>query len=205
MNVAGITSRGVLEGIRIFEFDAEGRHVSRVVARSGQVDAGGEWTLNDVEVTRWPEPGRPDRVDKRSLPTLQWPSTLSASVVSAAVLPLKSMATTELWHYSTHLSEQEQAAQRHQIQFWKKALYPLACLVMIGLALPFAYMHARAGGVSLKVFGGIMIGISFVLLNNVAGHIGVLRDWTPWVVAAAPSLLFMLMSLAAYVWLVLHR
>ena len=38
---------------------------------------------------------------------------------------------------------------------------------MVGLALPFAYLHARSGGVSLKVFVGIMLGISFVLLNNV--------------------------------------
>ena len=29
-----------------------------------------------------------------------------------------------------------------------------------------------------------MLGISFVLLNNVAGHIGLLRGWTPWIVAA---------------------
>ena len=108
-------------------------------------------------------------------------------MVPAAVLPLKTMSTTELWRYSAHLNDQEQAAQRHQIQFWKKALYPLACLVMVGLALPFAYLHARAGGISLKVFGGIMLGISFVLLNNVAGHIGLLRNWTPWVVAALPS------------------
>ena len=93
-------------------------------------------------------------------------------MVSAAVLPLKTMSTVELWRYSQHLSDQEQAAQRHEIQFWKKALYPLACLVMVALALPFAYLHARAGGISLKVFGGIMLGISFVLLNNVAGHIG---------------------------------
>ena len=61
---------------------------------------------------------------------------------------------------------------------------------MVALALPFAYLHARAGGVSLKVFGGIMLGISFVLLNNVAGHLGLLRDWTPWIVAATPSPLY---------------
>ena len=30
--------------------------------------------------------------------------------------------------------------------------------VMMGLALPFAYMHMRSGGVSLKVFAGIMLG-----------------------------------------------
>ena len=132
-------------------------------------------------------------------------STLSAGVVSAAVLPLKTMSTTELWRYSVHLSDQEQAAQRYEIQFWKKALYPLACLVMVALALPFAYLHARAGSVSLKVFGGIMLGIGFVLLNNVAGHIGLLRGWTPWLAAAAPSILFLLLSLAAFTWLVRYR
>ena len=67
---------------------------------------------------------------------------------------------------------------------------------MVALALPFAYLHARAGGISFKVFGGIMLGISFVLLNNVAGHLGLLRDWTPWVAAATPSLLYLLLSMA---------
>ena len=143
--------------------------------------------------------------ERESLATLQWPSTLSAGVVSAAVLPLKTMSTVELWRYSHHLSDQEQAAQRYEIQFWKKALYPLACLVLTALALPFAYLHARAGGISIKVFGGIMLGISFVLLNNVAGHIGMLRGWTPWLVAAMPSTVFMLLSLAAFGWLVRYR
>jgi len=75
----------------------------------------------------------------------------------------------------------------------------------MALALPFAYLHARAGGVSLKVFAGIMLGISFVLLNNMAGHLGLLRDWTPWITAAAPSALFLLVSLAAFSWLVRYR
>ncbi len=73
------------------------------------------------------------------------------------------------------------------------------------LALPFAYLHARGGGISLKVFGGIMLGIGFVLMNNLAGHIGMLRGWTPWIVAAMPSTIFLLMSLAAFAWLVRYR
>ena len=76
---------------------------------------------------------------------------------------------------------------------------------MVALALPFAYLHARAGSVSFKVFGGIMLGISFVLLNNLAGHIGVLRSWTPWVVAATPSFIYLLLSMAAFTWLVRYR
>ena len=207
VNVAGIDGRGRLVGVRIFEFDADGRHVARISARQGQVGRDGIWHLNDVERITWPagDLGADAAVRQETLPKLDWASTLSAGVVSAAVLPLKTMSTTELWRYSQHLSDQEQAAQRYQIQFWKKALYPLACLVLSALALPFAYLHARSGGISLKVFGGIMIGICFVLLNNVAGHIGLLNGWTPWLVAAAPSALFMLMSMAAFAWLVRYR
>jgi lipopolysaccharide export system permease protein len=206
VNVSGIDGKGNLKGIRIFEFDAQGRHLSRIRASYGVVGTDRSWALSDAEVTTWPQPGaETGEVEHRIEPSLRWPSTLSAGVVSAAVLPVNTMSAADLWRYSRHLSHQEQAVQRYQLRFWKKALYPLACIVLTALALPFAYLHARGGGISLKVFGGIMLGISFVLLNNVAGHIGMLRGWTPWLVAAAPSLLFLLMSLTAFAWLVRYR
>ena len=55
------------------------------------------------------------------------------------------------------------------------------------------------------MFGGIMLGISFVLLNNVVGHLGLLRDWTPWMAASVPSLIYLALSLAAFGWLVRYR
>ena len=125
-------------------------------------------------------------------------------MVSAAVLPDR-MTTVDLFRYIQHLAENGQTSQRYEIEFWRKVLYPLGCLVMVALALPFAYLHSRAGGITCKVFGGVMLGISFVLLNNVFGHIGMLRSWTPWLTAAAPGLLYILLSLAAFSWLVLRR
>lgn len=206
VSIGGATAAGALLWIRIFEFDADGGLLSRTEAGEGRVAADGTWTLTNAVVARWSAARSPaPQVQISNLATLDWPSTLTAEVVAAAVLPLSTMTTAELWRYSEHLSDQEQAAQRYEIRFWKKALYPLACLVMVALALPFAYLHARAGSVSFKVFGGIMLGISFVLLNNLAGHIGVLRSWTPWVVAAAPSLIYLLLSMAAFTWLVRYR
>jgi lipopolysaccharide export system permease protein len=106
---------------------------------------------------------------------------------------------------SANVGADEQTAQAPKIQFWRRALYPLACLVMVGLALPFAYLNARSGGVSVKVFMGIMLGVSFVLLNNVFRYLGLLGNWTPWIVAAAPGALYLLLSLAAFSWLVRYR
>ncbi len=206
INLAGTGAGGVLQGIRIFEFDADGRLLTRIGAREGRVDEAGTWHLLDADITRWPKPAAGDEpVHEARQSVYDWPSTLKPAVVAAAVLPVATMTTVELYRYSEHLSDQAQSAQTHEIRFWQKALYPLACLVMVALALPFAYLHARAGGVSLRVFGGIMLGISFVLLNNVSGHIGLLRDWTPWVVASAPSLLYLLLSMAAFAWLVRFR
>jgi lipopolysaccharide export system permease protein len=210
VNVRGTGPGGELLGVRIFEFDDNGALVARTEAGRAQVDAEGVWTLHGAQVARWPAPvlrggGDDAAVEVQRHETLRWASTLRESVVAAAVLPLATMTTLELWRYSRHLSAQEQAAQAYEIRFWRKALYPLSCLVMLALALPFAYLHARAGSVSFKVFGGIMLGIAFVLLNNLSGHLGVLQDWTPWVAAATPSGLFLLLSLGAFTWLVRYR
>ena len=83
--------------------------------------------------------------------------------------------------------------------------YPLSCLVMMVLALPFAYLHFRAGNIAGYVFVGVLVGISFFLLNNVFGFVGNLRNWEPWLAAAAPGIIYSLLSLGAFGWLVLRQ
>jgi lipopolysaccharide export system permease protein len=209
VNVRAATGDGVLRDIRIFEFDDQGRLLQRWTAATGRVDSvTNRWKLGDVNVTAWPGPAASAgnaRVQTRQVAEAEWETTLNASVVAAAVMPESTMSTLELLRYVGHLAQNEQASQAHEIAFWKRAVYPFACIVMVALALPFAYLHARGGGVSLKVFGGIMLGISFVLMNNVAGHLGLLRSWTPWVVASMPSLLYLGLSLLAFAWLVRFR
>ncbi|XHS77549.1 LPS export ABC transporter permease LptG [Burkholderiaceae bacterium UC74_6] len=216
VKVGKASPSGHLQDVLIFGFDRHGALLSRVQARQASVDRAGLWRLEDVQRTAWqPIPDKsPDStgqerrsqlVTEEHVSQMQWQSTLHAGVVAAAVLPPWSMSTLELYRFTQHLSAQEQSAQAYSIQFWRKAIYPFACFVMVALALPFAYLSARAGGVSLKVFGGIMLGSSFVLLNNVAGHLGLLKGWTPWAVAAAPSLVYLGLSMAAFWWLVRHR
>lgn len=205
VSVAGATLDGHLQEVRVFAFDGQNRLLERWEAKEGHVDTNGQWILLDAKRQRWPVAVQAPDVKEERLPMLTWQSRLTRGVVSAALLKATDMSTAELFTYTRHLSAQEQSAQRYEIQFWRKALYPLACFVMVALALPFAYLHARSGGISAKVFGGIMLGISFVLLNNLAGHVGLLKNWTPWAVAAAPSLLYLALSMSAFAWLVRYR
>ncbi|MDC8784436.1 LPS export ABC transporter permease LptG [Paucibacter sp. hw1] len=221
IHVGQASASGQLQQVRIFEFNAQGGLLSRTEATSATVDGRGQWLLSDVQRTDWLNAaensagavGGPTAEQHTDAPvvfqtrlnSLVWSSSLHAGVVAAALLPTVAMSTIELYRYTEHLSAQEQSAQAQNIAFWRKAFYPFACFVMVALALPFAYLHGRSGGISLKVFGGIMLGISFVLLNNVAGHMGILNNWTPWIVAASPSLAYLGLSLAAFGWLVRYR
>jgi lipopolysaccharide export system permease protein len=198
--------RGMLD-VRIFEFDAEGRLASQTQAASGQFAADGEaWELSDAVQRRFVQRGADEaRVERTESPQLRWPTRISSEMVSAALLRPDRMATIDLFQYIRHLEANGQSAQKYEIEFWRKVFYPLSCLVMVVLALPFAYLHFRSGGIAAYVFGGVMAGISFFLLNNVFGYAGNLQHWSPWLTAAAPGLIYSVLSLAAFGWLVLRR
>jgi lipopolysaccharide export system permease protein len=106
------------------------------------------------------------------------------------------MSANELAVYTRHLQENKQETERFKIAFWKKLFDPLAIFVLMALALPFGYLHTRSGGVSLKIFIGIMIGVSFLLVNTLFSHLGLLSTW-PAFLTALRRVLFLLLALGA--------
>ena len=206
VNVAAMAPDGSLRGLRIFEADSAGRLVTMVQASQAQVQFDEAWLLKGVDRTFF-RPGEGQRASAATQHEAEavWPTSISSEMVSVALLKPERMSTLDLFRYMRHLDANGQTSQRYEIEFWRKVFYPLSCLVMMVLALPFAYLHFRSGGISAMVFVGILFGISFFLLNNVFGHVGNLQKWQPWVAAAAPGLLYTLMSLGAFGWLVLRR
>jgi len=206
VNVGAMTPQGGLDGIRIFEFDNQGFLVSTLQAQSGQIESDESWTLNQVQRREFDTAGLESaRITSSKLDTMRWPSTISTEMVSVALLKPERMRTADLYAYIQHLEANGQTAQRYEIEFWRKVFYPLSCLVMVVLALPFAYLHFRSGSITGYVFGGVMAGISFFLLNNVFGYIGNLNQWQPWLAAASPAMIYSVVSLGAFGWLVLRR
>lgn len=205
VHVQSMGADEVLTGIRIFEFDRNGRLLRRIQAQSGHLTGDGHWLLNRVTEFRLHDAQHGGDAASVSLEQLPWPTGLQIDMVSVALLKPERMSTLDLWSYVQHLDANGQSGQRYEIEFWRKVFYPLSCLVMLVLALPFAYLHFRTGTVAGLVFVGVMVGISFFLLNNVFGYIGRLNDWRPWLAAAVPSVVYSLASLGAFGWLVLRR
>jgi len=129
---------------------------------------------------------------------------LTPDILAVLFVVPERMSAWTLYLYTRHLAGNQQKSERYEIALWKKIIYPFAVLVMMGLALPFAYIHTRAGGVGLKVFSGIMLGILFHMLNSLFSHLGLLQNWQPLLAALLPSTVF-LMAAAAMMWSVDRR
>jgi lipopolysaccharide export system permease protein len=213
VNVGAMAEGGAMRNIKIFEFNSGGLMVSSTQAQSGSFGTDASWLLQGVERSDFfiksdttNDVAQSPRVQHKSIANdYRWPTELNAEMVSVALLKPERMGTLDLYQYTQHLQANGQSSQRFEIEFWRKVFYPLSCLVMVVLALPFAYLHFRSNSISGYVFMGVMIGISFFLLNNVFGYAGNLNHWKPWISAAIPGLLYTLASLAAFSWLVLRH
>lgn len=204
VNVQELLPTGEMRQVRIFDFNPQGLLQEVIRAESATLE-GEHWQLRQVERSTVIPDNERQQLDRAIQDSMPLATTIRQDMVSSALLDPDRMSTLDLYTYINHLQSNKQSAQSYQIKFWHKVFYPFSCLVMMMLALPFAYLHFRSGGIAGYVFGGVMAGISFFLLNNVFGFAGNLQNWSPWLTAAAPGLIYSVLSLAAFGWLVLRR
>jgi lipopolysaccharide export system permease protein len=206
LNVREVRPDGQLQGVKVYEFDRDFRMISTITADHASYQGANVWQLADVLETRFPAAvGSQSRVvsdltaaiSTRKMATQNLVSEITPDILAVLFADPDRMSALDLSAYAKHLEENKQRAERYEIAFWKKLIYPFAVFVMMALALPFAYLHFRAGGVSLKIFMGIMIGVSFQLLNSLFSHLGLLNTWPPFATAILPSALFLLAAIVA--------
>lgn len=218
-NVRQITPEGALIDARIYEFDNAFRLRTLTTAARATFQGDNNWRLEDVSVTRFsnsrvlPKAGEPalpffgqetSAVGTEKFATRDLITEITPKILSVSTSDPDRMSANELAVYTRHLAENKQETERFKIAFWKKLIDPLAVFVLMGLALPFAYLHTRSGGVSLKIFIGIMVGVSFQLINTLFSHLGLLSTWPAFVTAVAPSLLFLALAFGALWWVERH-
>ncbi len=196
INVREARHDDALTDVRIYEFDAEYKLVLARAAERGEYRGDGVWRLYGVAQTRITDEG--PRVEKMA--EIDWRSALTPELLNVLIVAPERMSAWRLYKYTQHLSGNRQKTERYEIAMWKKLVYPIATLVMMALALPFAYMHARAGLVGVKVFLGIMLGIVFHMMNGLFSHIGLLQNWTPLTSAVLPSVVFLAAALLMMWW-----
>jgi lipopolysaccharide export system permease protein len=207
LNVKDVSPDGQLQNVKLYEFDRDFHLIAVMTAAHADYQGGNVWRLFDVSESRFtlnPTDISATVTTHNNIASKDLVSEITPDILSVLFADPDRMSAFRLAAYTKHQAENNLTTERYEIAFWKKLIYPFAVLVMMALALPFAYLHFRAGGVSLKIFIGIMIGVSFQLLNSLFSHLGLLNTWPPLATALLPSMTFLLVAIAALLWVQKH-
>ncbi len=196
VNVSQILPDSTLMGVKIYEFDPQ-QHLRAIsFATKGNYLKDNKWRLSGVVQTRFDD----NRTTVDSIAEANWYSVLNPDILNVLLVIPEQMSAWNLYIYTQHLRENNQKTLRHDLALWNKMVYPVAVMVMMMLALPFAQYQRRTGGISAKIFAGIMVGLGFHFLNKLFAHLGLLNDWPPLISAAAPTFLFFAAAMAMMWW-----
>lgn len=197
INVENVLPDATLLKINIYEFD-ENFKLKTISNAKKATYLNDRWRLSDVTQTQFKDTKENDRttVQTNFFNKANWESAIRPELLNVLLIAPEKMSAWNLYSFINHLSNNKQSTTRYEVALWSKMIYPLACVVMVILALPFGFLQQRSSSNSSKIFVGILLGVVYQIMNRVFIHLGVLNDWPPLMSAVTPTILFLLAGLS---------
>lgn len=206
INIQNLSGGGRVSDITLYDLDGNDALRTFSQAKTGEFDHGALILRDVTELHVDPnaasaladaQPSDTPITTLNSVPELRITTSLTPERLIARVLSPDRMSIADLLDYIQYLGHNQMQAGRQVIALWRKIAYPFTLLVMITIAAPVGFMQTRRGGIGVKVFAGIILGVGFFMLNQLALNAGMLGSWAPWATALVPSLIGLVLALLA--------
>lgn len=157
-------------------------------ATANQASKKASWNLTDVTGTKF----NPHGTEIVHAEATQAKVLLDTEILQASTVKhLERLTLVKLWRLIKNRVAQELNATEYQRAFWLKIMQPLASLVMIFLAVPFAFGPLRSASMGLKILVGVLVGFGFHTLNSIFGPLTAVVGLSPMLAAMLPTVIFM--------------
>lgn len=176
--------------VTLYEFDENTRLRSQTYAHSARYEQP-YWRLSDVRQSRIED----NRVQSRTLASEQLSSVLTPQFLAVFAVKPEGLSAWHLFRYIEHLERNKQDTSRYRLALWHKIMLPLSTGVMVVLAIPFVFGQLRSGGLGARLLVGIVLGLTFYLMNRAFGYFGLLYGLPPILGALLPPALFFALAL----------
>lgn len=196
VNVKNVLPDTSLQNVSIYEFDETFLLLGITAAKRAIFLQEGNWQLEGVMQTRFDKQGAQILHQAQK----EWHSAITPDILRVLMVVPEQMSAWNLYLYTQHLKENRQESVRYEIEMWNKVVYPFSVMVMMLLALPFASHQKRQGGISGKIFTGIVLGLSFYFIGRLFAHLGSLNNWQPLLSAATMTVIFLFLALSMLWW-----
>ena len=112
-------------------------------------------------------------------------------VINLIIIKPRFLSFIDLYDYIHYLKVNGQSSAIYEQALWSKIINPFAILVMVLIAIPMVRSYSRMTAIGQRVSWGCLVGIIFHIINQIAGHLGIVYNLNPALSVAFPTL-FML-------------
>ncbi|BBP42780.1 LPS export ABC transporter permease LptG [Thiosulfativibrio zosterae] len=181
--------------------------VERIYAEKASYDeASGQWKLfpildkklqwqalpaENLESMAFAEPPKQLNLVVEQKPFEMVSLPVTPALLETLQVETRYMGIVDLYGYIDFLQANALDAEPYKLAFWRKLATPLVILGMIALVFPLIFGSQRQVSMGQRIFVGIMIGMSFHLLNQIFGNLTVVYHLPTLAGAMLPSLVFM--------------
>ncbi|WP_234730723.1 LPS export ABC transporter permease LptG [Acidocella facilis] len=187
LNVQSFADGHTLHGVSIYTLAPDGTLRDVVQADDATPQPDGSWALSGVHhevITH-------GQVESAPAQSLSWKPFLSTRQLQLLAIPPETMPPLALYAYLRQLQAQHQQALRYQQTFWSMVAVPLSLFGMALIAAPFVFGPQRAGGAGRQIVIGALLGMVYLLVQQITGYLGLLLAVHPAIAALAPSLVLL--------------
>ena len=178
-----------LRGVRLFEFDDEGKLLSLAEARLAEHRPDG-WVLRDVRRSTF----GPRSVTAEETVEERWDSGLDDQALAAAASRPRYLSSSELRRNIDYLQRNDLDSKAFENAYWGRWFYPVNVAVLCLAALPFAFGSLRSGGFGKRLFIAIVIGLAYLLGQRLAVSLSDVYHFDARIAYALPPLGLLAMS-----------
>lgn len=176
-----VLPNGQLLGITRHQFDDNG-----VLQESSHVQSaifqGDSWFEENGAVTLFGD----DRTERYTFSTRTWYTEVSPELLNVLVLDPEDLPMQRLGNYVDYLQRQGLDSNEYQLNFWRKALQPLATASLVVIAISFILGPLRQTTMGFRVFVGVIVGLVFQFSQQLLAPASVLLGFSPMYAVLAP-------------------
>ncbi|MDO9422716.1 MAG: LPS export ABC transporter permease LptG [Methylobacter sp.] len=193
INVRSIQDDGNLADISIYELDDQ-RHLRRSIhAEKASFQGNKQWKLEQIKQSDISI----QQVTASSQNEQLWQSTVAPDLLKIVVVNPNNLSMYDLAMYIGFLKDNHQKSHSFELAFWGRVVNPLIVFVMLLVSAPFVIGVKRGVNVGGRMMIGIVIGMGFNIIDKIVGHIGLIYELNPPLMAIAPSLAVLIAALFA--------
>jgi lipopolysaccharide export system permease protein len=185
INVAQQSGRGEFGGMRIFELTEEHGLKSVATATTANVQADGSWKLSHYASTKFGG----ELIESEHEESRDFASTVGGDFLALTVSSPRQLETRVLWNLISHLKQNDLDSAEQEFALWSRIARTVAILFAALIAVPFVFGSLRSAGSGTRTLFGVLIGVTFFLIQRMLESGALVFDASPLVLAWFPTAL----------------